>query len=88
VRNVFFGETVTCSGLLVGEDMVTTVRETAGSGRRVTFLPPNCFNHDGVTIDEMSVEAISEALGVRAVVPGDSLVESLHQWVDGSGAGA
>jgi len=94
VRNVFFGETVTCSGLLVGEDMVAAVRETAGSGRRtrrggrVTFLPPNCFNHDGVTIDEMSVEAISEALGARAVVPGDSLVESLHQWADGSGAGA
>jgi len=88
VRNVFFGETVTCSGLLVGEDMVAAIRGTAASGRRVTFLPPNCFNHDGVTIDEMNVESISEALGGRAVVPGDSLVESLHRWVDGSGAGA
>jgi len=73
--NRFFGATVTCSGLLVGRDMVDAI--PSGNGAGVTFIPPNCLNHDGVTIDEMTLEDLSVAMGTPVVAPEASLVEAL-----------
>jgi putative radical SAM enzyme (TIGR03279 family) len=86
VKNDFFGAGVTCSGLLVGADILEQVkRQTADEGRaKVTFIPPNCLNHDGVTIDDMSVEDLAEALESPVVVPGDSFVSSLEEHAEGS----
>ena len=74
-ENRFFGATVTCSGLLVGRDMVDAI--PSGNGAGVTFIPPNCLNHDGVTIDEMSLEKLADEIGTPVVAPEASLVESL-----------
>lgn len=86
VTNRFFGAGVTCSGLLVGADIVEEVHNrTADEGSaKITFIPPNCLNHDNVTIDEMTVEALGEALGAPAVVPGESFVMSLQEYAEGS----
>jgi putative radical SAM enzyme (TIGR03279 family) len=77
--NRFFGATVTCSGLLVGADVLAAARAAGnGDGRaRVTFVPPNCLNHDGVTIDEMSPEDMGRELATEVVAP-ESFVEALH----------
>jgi len=76
VTNDFFGASVTCSGLLVGADIVAAVR-AAGGPPRPTFIPPNCLNYDGVTIDEMTPDDIARAIGAPVVAPGDSFVAAL-----------
>jgi putative radical SAM enzyme (TIGR03279 family) len=85
-ENAFFGPDVTCSGLLTGADMVAAVRRhTADQGTsKVVFIPPNCLNHDRVTIDDMTPEDMSEALGSPVVVPGESLAETLQEYAEGS----
>ena len=83
--NAFFGATVTCSGLLVGADIVSAARAAEnGSKPRVTFVPPNCFNHDGVTIDEMTVESMEGAVGRTVVAPEESFVEALQAHTGGA----
>lgn len=75
--NRFFGATVTCSGLLVGRDLIDAV--PGGEGASVTFVPPNCLNHEGVTIDEMSLADLAAAMGTPVEAPEASLVEALCQ---------
>jgi putative radical SAM enzyme (TIGR03279 family) len=76
VTNRFFGASVTCSGLLVGADIVASVRSAPGLPR-TTFIPPNCLNYDGVTIDEMTPADISRAVGAPVVAPAESFVAAL-----------
>jgi putative radical SAM enzyme (TIGR03279 family) len=74
VGNEYFGSGVTCSGLLVGRDIVSAVSNTGVA--KTTFIPPNCLNYSGVTIDEMSVDDLAKETGA-AVVATDSFVEAL-----------
>jgi putative radical SAM enzyme (TIGR03279 family) len=76
VRNDFFGASVTCSGLLVGADIMKAVRE-AGGADRITFIPPNCLNYDNVTIDAMSVEDLAREIGAPVVAPSESFIDAL-----------
>jgi hypothetical protein len=48
---------------------------TRGSAK-TTFIPPNCLNYDGVTIDEMSVDDLAKQLGAPVVAP-ESFVDAL-----------
>ena len=59
VENGYFGSDITVSGLLTGSDMVDRLR--GGTWDHV-ILPPNCVNGDGVTLDDMTVVAMSEAV--------------------------
>jgi putative radical SAM enzyme (TIGR03279 family) len=84
--NGFFGATVTCSGLLVGADLVAAAKATLGARRppHVTMIPANCINHNGVTIDEMSPEDMGSALGCTVVAPEhEGFVEALHEFAGG-----
>ncbi len=82
VTNNFFGPVTTVSGLLTGQDVVTALR-----GRdlgEVVLLPRAMFTGrygagdtpPGVTLDDMSIEAISTQLGVRVEMAG-TLEEAL-----------
>lgn len=84
--NRFFGTGVTCSGLLVGADIVEAVRRRTGDGggAKVTLIPPNCLNHEGVTIDEMTPEDLGRALGALVISPGESFVQTLQEYAEGS----
>ncbi len=77
VRNDFFGASVTCSGLLVGADIVAAVR--ASGTPETTFIPPNCLNYDGVTIDEMTLDDLTREIGAPVVAPADSFVAALAE---------
>ncbi|MGQ9625996.1 MAG: DUF512 domain-containing protein [Anaerolineae bacterium] len=63
VVNRFFGPEVTVSGLLTGEDVVEALR-----GRRLgrmVLLPRAMFDSEGeLTLDDLGVEDIAEALGL------------------------
>ena len=88
VENRFFGASVTCSGLLVGEDIVEAVRESehGDDADMITLIPPNCLNHEQVTIDGMDVARLSEVLGHAVVVPDESVVGALHGPMGAMGA--
>jgi len=78
--NEFFGADVTCSGLLIGADMIAAVRNAGVDGGGVTFIPPNCLNFDNVTIDEMTEDDLSRAVGHEMISPGESFIESLRLY--------
>lgn len=59
VDNLFFGGTVTVSGLLSGKDIVGALRENTDPDT-IVFLPPNCVNDQGLTLDDMTIEDLSK----------------------------
>ncbi len=67
VRNEFFGETITVSGLLTGGDIIRALRNEP-LGERL-LLPINMLRAgERVFLDDMTVENVEEELGVRVVV--------------------
>lgn len=66
VVNQFFGETVTVSGLLVGQDVATTLRAMSLTH---AMLPRVMFNHAGlVTLDDYSLADLESASGITLSV--------------------
>jgi len=63
IRNDFFGESVTVSGLVTGGDIVAQLRGRA-LGTRL-LIPQNMLRHgEDVFLDNVTVSEVSEALGV------------------------
>ncbi len=81
VENDFFGHGITVTGLLSGEDIVKKLRKEAGWD--VVFLPPNCVNGDGVTLDDMTVSGMQAAAGVPLAVGQYDLLASLQDFLEG-----
>ncbi len=70
VINQFFGETVTVSGLLTGQDVVPVLRD---SGCRHAMLPRVMFDHQGLrTLDEYSPQRIAQESGVSVTIVEDA----------------
>ncbi|OQX54630.1 MAG: hypothetical protein B5M53_05690 [Candidatus Cloacimonas sp. 4484_209] len=67
VKNHFFGESVTVSGLLVGSDILDAIRNY-NSTADLFMIPDRCINDDGFFIDGMSVEKLQDKLGRKIVV--------------------
>lgn len=66
VENTLLGSQVSVAGLLSGEDVIKTLLRHRTRDEAV-FLPSLMFNHDGVTLDEYSIKAISDETGSKAV---------------------
>ncbi|NJO06449.1 MAG: DUF512 domain-containing protein [Chloroflexaceae bacterium] len=77
VVNQFFGETVTVSGLLTGQDVVAVLRE---GGCQRALLPRVMFDHQGqYTLDEYTPQRIAEETHTQVAVIDDA--EGLLQYV-------
>jgi len=83
VVNEFFGQTVTVSGLLTGQDVIAALQ-----GRDLgdaVFLPRTMFDTAGeVTLDDMTPLEIEARLGTRVEIAGAmgelvGLLASIHQ---------
>ena len=69
ITNQFFGDMVTVSGLLTGQDVVAALRE---SGSERALLPRVMFDHTGKrTPDEYSPERIAQESGVPIAIAGE-----------------
>jgi NifB/MoaA-like Fe-S oxidoreductase len=69
VVNRFFGETVTVSGLLMGQDVVP---ELKANGAQRALLPRVMFDHSGTrTLDEYTPERIAAEAGAVVAVVGE-----------------
>jgi putative radical SAM enzyme (TIGR03279 family) len=83
VRNEFFGEEVTVSGLLVYEDLERALANTNRSEK--IFIPPNTLNFESRFIDGPTLHHLREVLRADVYVPEASLVKTLMAAVDGGG---
>ena len=61
VINRFFGESVTVTGLLTGQDIIRAMESQAGSYR--LLIPAVCLNTDGLFLDDQTPDDVSKALG-------------------------
>ena len=77
IKNDFFGETVTVSGLLTGKDIINQLKEQ-GMGDEI-WISHRILNYEGVcTLDDMTLEDISAALDRPVKVGEDSFKELLN----------
>jgi putative radical SAM enzyme (TIGR03279 family) len=60
VRNRFFGDSVTVSGLLTGRDIAAALRSARPFD--TALLPSNCLNSDGLMLDDWTPEKLSVRL--------------------------
>ena len=81
VKNRFWGETVTVTGLLTGQDILEAVKR---SGSDLIMLPPNCLNDDDLFLDDMSLAEFSTAAKRPVVIGSYIFIEgfqtAIGQW--------
>ncbi len=66
IRNNFFGENITVSGLLTATDIIEQLK---GKEINTLILPENMFRAQGdVTLDDMTAEDIEKALSCKVIV--------------------
>ncbi len=78
VQNDFFGHGITVSGLLAGQDIAKALND--GTPRDIAFVPPNCINGEGLTLDDKTVDQLSVEAAVPIVVGDYDLATSLSQY--------
>jgi len=79
VDNRFWGETVTVTGLLTGEDTFRTLKNSTAD---IILLPPNCLNADDRFLDDVPLNRFRADMG-RTVLHGSyAVVETLLHAID------
>ncbi|OQX87048.1 hypothetical protein B6D60_04825 [candidate division KSB1 bacterium 4484_87] len=80
VTNRFYGDSVTVTGLLTGQDIFNQLKLIDPAD--LVLLPGNCVNFEGVFLDEWTPEQLSKELNQRALVFDDdwnSLLQNLNE---------
>ena len=71
IRNDFFGETITVSGLITGQDLIKQLKERKDQGEDlgdVLQIPSNMLRMgEKVFLDDVKVEDVEKELGLRVV---------------------
>jgi putative radical SAM enzyme (TIGR03279 family) len=78
VTNQFWGDTVTVSGLLTGQDLLRTAREQVADFDTVV-LPPNCLNDDDLFLDNLSLDQFRQVLGKEVVGGSYDLARTIRE---------
>ena len=60
ITNRFYGESITVSGLLTGQDIASELKNAAKDD--LILLPPNCLNHEGVFLDDSTPTELQNIL--------------------------
>lgn len=79
IRNDFFGELITVSGLVTGQDLISQLKEKELG--EVLLLPCNMFRSEGdVFLDDVTLAELGETLQVRTDIvksSGQDLIEAI-----------
>ena len=71
IRNDFFGETITVSGLITGKDLVKQIKERQDNGEelgRILNIPSNMLRiGEKVFLDDMTVAEVETKLGMKLI---------------------
>ncbi len=78
IPNRFWGETVTVSGLLTGQDLLRHASSRKDDIDTVV-LPPNCLNDDDLFLDNLSLDHFRSTLGKNVVVGQYNLAETIRE---------
>ncbi len=78
VANRFWGEKVTVSGLLTGQDLLRHARSIVDQFDLVV-LPPNCINPDDLFLDNLTLEQFRTVLGKPVQIGQYNLVATLTE---------
>ncbi|MEW6014990.1 MAG: DUF512 domain-containing protein [Candidatus Zixiibacteriota bacterium] len=78
VKNDFWGESVTVSGLLTGGDLYNFLVKTAGN-YDIALLPPNCLNKEDLFLDNLSLEEFRSKLEMKVLVGKYSIVDTIGE---------
>ncbi len=74
IRNDFFGETITVSGLVTGQDLIAQLKEKQEAGTELgdaVIVPSNMLRTgENVFLDDVVTADVEAALGVRVVING------------------
>ena len=74
VRNDFFGETITVSGLITGQDLIKQLKEKQEAGLDLgdsVIIPSNMIRSgEKVFLDDVTTTDVETALGARVVISG------------------
>ena len=76
VKNRFWGESVTVSGLLTGQDLLRAARARLDYYDTV-IVPPNCLNDDDLFLDNLGIDQFERVLGKPVVLGQYDLVATL-----------
>ena len=83
VKNEFFGETVNCTGLLVGSDIINATKGRLSSGDALV-LPCVCLKEDeDVFLDGVTLQDLKSELGVKIIVTDGSGESFFSALTDG-----
>lgn len=82
VVNRFLGEGITVSGLLSGGDIIRALADVARD--ETVLLPPNCLNHNGLFLDDLTLDDLVQRVRCPVVVGTYDLVETIHKAVGGA----
>ena len=71
IRNDFFGETITVSGLVTGQDLIAQLKEVKAAGGDLgdaLLLPSNMLRTgENVFLDDVTTDDVTRELGIRVV---------------------
>ncbi len=73
IDNIFFGPSVTVTGLLAGEDILSQINT---SQNRTVVLSSNIFNENGLTLDNMSKTQLKDKLDCKLLI----VTEDFSSW--------
>ena len=76
IRNVFFGETVTVSGLITGQDLVAQLRGVPAD--EILITESMLREGEDIFLDDMTLEQAQSALGIRITPVPDDGAELLY----------
>ncbi len=82
IKNDFFGEMITVSGLITGKDLISQLQgKDLGD---ILLLPANMFRSEGdIMLDDTSVEDIEQALNVKVRLTQNDGYDLLFALLDG-----
>jgi putative radical SAM enzyme (TIGR03279 family) len=78
VDNKFWGETVTVSGLLTGQDLLAA-GESVRDSLDLAVLPPNCLNDDRLFLDDMPLTEFENKLDRQVMVGSYNLADTIRE---------
>lgn len=88
IRNDFFGETITVSGLITGQDLIAQLKEEKEQGKDLgdtLIIPSNMLRMgEAVFLDDLTVSDVEQALHMKLVAVEQSGQELLDAILDTS----
>ncbi|MBN2279375.1 MAG: DUF512 domain-containing protein [Candidatus Marinimicrobia bacterium] len=77
IKNNFYGDSVTVSGLLTGQDILDQTKEIAVN-YNFMVLPPRCLNDDGLFLDNMSPDTLATKLNLPIICSNNNFMEIIE----------